>query len=316
MATNVCACSRPRDVNELGKLIVDISTGHAADPASPSSRKTLNRAKGAQILRLLLQGNSLPAAGRSARVSRKKIGKVFVDAATAFAELQDQAFRDLPCKRLRVDEIWSFPSAKAENIRANKIRPAADVWTWVAIDAATKLVPSWWIGDRSSTTAIAFAADLSSRLASRARITTDGQMVYLDAIEAGFDGDGNDAILAKVYGPVAKRERHNGPTERIDNNEAWIEKEGDRTEVSASSAERKKMSVISIGRLAPLANAPSRRIENHVLSLALHFMYYNFCRIQETLRVTPAMAAGVTGRIWDIDDLVQVLENWESMRRF
>jgi IS1 family transposase len=316
MATKVCACSRPRDVNELGKLIVDISTGHAADPDSPSSRKTLNQAKRAQILRLLLQGNRLPAAGRSARVSRKKVGKVFVDAATAFAELQVQAFRDLPCKRLRVDEIWSFPSAKAENVRADKIGPAADVWTWVAIDADTKLVPSWRIGDRSSATAIAFAADLMSRLAGRARITTDGETVYLDVIEAGFDGNVNDAILAKVYSPVANRERRNRPTERIDNNEAWIEKGGDRTEVSASSAERKKLAVMSTGRLAPLANALSKRIENHALSLALHFMYYNFCRIHETLRVTPAMAAGVTGRLWDIDDLVQVLENWESMRRF
>jgi IS1 family transposase len=254
----------------------------------------LTRAKRAQIIRLLLKGSSLASVCRSADVSRAAVRKLLVDAATAFAELQDQAFRDLTCRRLQLDEVWSFAHVKAKRGSASKMTSAGDVWTWVATDGDTRLVPSWRIGDRSPETAIEFANDLAGRIVSRVQITTEGRKVYLDAIEgAPIGGDVGRAMLVKVYGPATEGKRRSG----------------------TSLAERNNLAMrISIHHFHRPTKAFSRRIENCARSAVLHYMDYNFCRIDKTLRVTPAMAAGVTGRIWDIDDLVQVLENWESTR--
>ena len=257
----------------------------------------LTRAKRAQIIRLFLKGSSVASVCRSTDVSRAAVRKLLVDAATAFAELQDQAFRDLTCRRLQLDEVWSFAQARAKRASAGKMTSAGDVWTWVATDRDTRLVPSWRIGDRSPETAIDFANDLAGRIVSRVQITTEGGKVYLDATEGPVCGDVGRAMLVKVYGPASEGKRRHG--------------------AGPSLAEPNNTTMrISIHRFPRPTKAFSRRIENCALSAALHYMDYNFCRIDKTLRVTPAMAAGVTGRIWDTDDLVQVLENWESTREF
>jgi IS1 family transposase len=274
--------------------------------------------KRAQILHLLCEGNSLRATSRLADVAYNSVAKLFVDAARAFADYQDRALRGLHCNRLQLDEIWSFVYAKQKNVPTAKAAPvdAGDVWTWVAIDAQTKLVASWRIGDRSSQTAIAFVDDLAGRLVNRAQITTDGHKAYLEAIEGSFGGDVDYAMLIKLYGPSPDGQRRYSPAECIGAVKTRIEGNPDPAHVSTSFAERQNLTMrMSIRRFTRLTNAFSKKIENHAHSVALHYMHYNFCRIHKTLRVTPAMAAGVTDRLWSIGDMVGVLEDWERTRQ-
>jgi IS1 family transposase len=190
---------------------------------------------------------------------------------------------------------------------------AGDVWTWVAIDADTKLVPSWRISDRSSETAIAFTDDLASRLASRVQITTDGHKAYLEAIEGSFGADVDYAMLVKIYGRDPTGEKRYSPAECIGAVKHRVEGNPDPKHVSTSYAERQNLTLrMSSRRFTRLTNAFSKKLENHALSVALHYMHYNFCRIHKTLRVTPAMAAGVTDRLMSVGDIVTILETWEA----
>ena len=273
--------------------------------------------KRAQIIHLLVEGNSLRATARMADVSFNTTAKLFVDAATVCLDYQDKTLRNLPCKRLQLDEIWSFVYAKQKNVPASKRGDpgVGDVWTWVAIDADTKLVPSWRIGDRSSQTAFAFVSDLAERLKNRVQITTDGHRPYLEAIEGVFGGDVDYAMLVKIYGQEPGGEKRYSPAECIGARKARIEGNPDLKHVSTSFAERQNLTMrMSIRRFTRLTNAFSKKVENHALSVALHYMNYNFCRMHKTLRVTPAMAAGVTDRLWGISDIVKVLEDWEAAR--
>jgi len=268
-----------------------------------------------QILTLLVEGNSLRAASRISDTAFNTVAKLFVDAAKACADYQDRTLRNLKCRRLQLDEVWSFVYAKEKNVRAAKAAPdnAGDVWTWVAIDAETKLVPSWRVGDRSSETAIAFVDDLASRLASRVQITTDGHRPYLEAIEGAFGGDVDYAMLVKLYGQEPGGEKRYSPAECIGIRKTRIEGNPDPKHISTSFAERQNLTLrTSSRRFTRLTNAFSKKLENHALSVALHYMHYNFCRIHKTLRVTPAMAAGVTNRLWSVADMVAVLETWEN----
>jgi len=267
-----------------------------------------------QILHLLCEGNSLRATARLSDTAFNTVAKLFVDAGKACADYQDRALRNLSCRRLQLDEIWSFVYAKQKNVPGAKSAPAdaGDVWTWVAIDAQTKLVPSWRVGDRSSETAMAFVDDLAARLASRVQITTDGHRPYLEAIEGAFGGDIDYAMLVKVYGASPEGEKRYSPAECIGTMRQRIEGNPDPRHVSTSFVERQNLTMrMSIRRFTRLTNAFSKKIENHALSVALHYMYYNFCRIHKTLRVTPAMAAGVTDRLLGVADIVKVLEDWE-----
>jgi IS1 family transposase len=250
-----------------------------------------------------------------ADVSFNTTAKLFVDAARACADYQDRKLRNLTCKRVQLDEIWSFVYAKQKNVPGAKSAPASagDVWTWVAIDADTKIVPSWRIGDRSAQTAIAFTDDLASRLATRVQITTDGHRAYLEAIEGSFGADVDYSMLVKIYGADATGEKRYSPAECIGAVKHRVEGNPDPKHVSTSFAERQNLTLrMSSRRFTRLTNAFSKKIENHALSVALHYMNYNFCRIHKTLRVTPAMAAGVTDRLWSISDIVTVLEAWEE----
>ena len=228
----------------------------------------------------------------------------------ACAEYQDKTLRNLPCKRLQLDEIWSFVYAKQKNVPTAKSAPqdAGDVWTWVAIDADTKLVPSWRVGDRSSETAFAFVSDLASRLRNRVQITTDGYRPYLEAIEGAFGSNVDYAMLVKVYGEAPEGKRRYSPPECVGAHKHRIEGNPARRHVSTSFAERQNLTMrMSIRRFTRLTNAFSKKLENHALSIALHYMHYNFCRIHKTLRVTPAMAAGVTDRVWDVKDIAALV---------
>lgn len=277
----------------------------------------LPKEKRTQILTLLVEGNSLRAAARITDTAFNTVAKLFVEAGRACADYQDRTLRNLKCKRIQLDEIWSFVYAKQKNVPGAKAAPAnaGDVWTWVAIDADTKLVPSWRIGDRSSQTAIAFTDDLASRLVNRVQITTDGHKPYLEAIEGSFGADVDYAMLVKVYGADATGEKRYSPAECIGAVKHRIEGNPDPKHVSTSFAERQNLTLrMSSRRFTRLTNAFSKKIENHALSVALHYMNYNFCRIHKTLRVSPAMAAGVTDRLWGIADIVKVLEDWEAQR--
>jgi IS1 family transposase len=271
----------------------------------------LPKEKRTQILTLLVEGNSLRAAARITDTAFNTVAKLFVEAGGACADYQDHTLRNLKCKRIQLDEIWSFVYAKQKNVPGARGAPAhaGDVWTWVAIDADTKLVPSWRIGDRSSQTAIAFTDDLASRLANRVQITTDGHKAYLEAIEGSFGADVDYAMLVKVYGADATGEKRYSPAECIGAIKHRIEGNPDPKHVSTSFAERQNLTLrMSSRRFTRLTNAFSKKIENHALSVALHYMHYNFCRIHKTLRITPAMAAGVTDHVWSVADIVAMIE--------
>ena len=225
-------------------------------------------------------------------------------------------FVGLTCKRLQVDEIWAFVYAKQKNVPHAKTAPAnaGDVWTWTAIDADTKLIPSWFVGGRDSDAAIIFMDDLRSRLVNRVQLTSDGHRAYLEAVEGAFGGDVDYAQLVKLYGPSSELAKGRySPAECLGARKTPIEGNPDPNHISTSYAERSNLSVrMHTRRFTRLTNAFSKKIENHAHSVALFAMYYNFVRIHKTLRMTPAMAANVTKRLWEIGDIVDVLEAWEA----
>ena len=266
----------------------------------------------ALILRCLVEGNSIRSTARLADVSKNTVNKLLIEAGKVCSAYQDKALRDLPCERVQVDEIWSFVYAKQKNDEKAKAAPAdaGDVWTWTAICADTKLVPSWLVADRSGASAIEFMDDLAGRLSHRVQLSSDGHKPYLEAVEGAFGGDIDYAVIHKIYGtdPQAPRGRYSPPVctgvdiKRIEGNP-------DPAHISTSYAERQNLTMrMSMRRFTRLTNAFSKKVENHTHSVALHFMHYNFCRIHRTLKVTPAMAAGVTDRLWDIEDIVAVID--------
>jgi IS1 family transposase len=226
-------------------------------------------------------------------------------------------FRNLACKRIQVDEIWAFVYAKQKNVATAKRQDLAygDVWTWTAIDADTKLIPSWFVDGRDSDAAIIFMDDLASRLANRIQLTSDGHKAYLEAVEGAFGSDIDYAMLVKLYGESPEAEKRYSPAVCIGARKTLIEGEPDPKHVSTSFAERSNLNVrMHTRRFTRLTNAFSKKVENHAHSVALFAMYYNFVRIHKTLRTTPAMAAGVSKRLWEISDIVNVLEAWEAAK--
>jgi IS1 family transposase len=271
----------------------------------------------AQILGMMVEGNSIRAISRMTGASKNTIAKLLEDAGEAFSAYQDQAFRKLPCKRLQPDKIWAFCYAKQRNVPFTKNAPeiAGDIWTWVAFDADTKLVPSWRIGDRSGEMAIEFVCDLSKRLARRVQITSDGDRAYLEAVEAGFGADVDYAQLIKLYSEVPHPVGRYSPAQIQGTKTFCCTGKPDPKHISTSYVERNNLTVrMSMRRFTRLTNGFSKKAANHAYSVAIHFMYYNFVRIHQSLRVTPAMAAGVTTELWSLTDMVRVIEDWEASR--
>ena len=224
---------------------------------------------------------------------------------------QDEHLRNLNCRRIECDEIWSFVYAKQKNVESTKDAPgvAGDVWTWVALDADSKLVPSWLIGTRDLGTAYTFMHDLAERLSNRVQLTTDGHRPYLEAVESAFGEDIDFAQLVKVYGSDPEAETRYSPAKCLGCNVKPISGSPNPKHISTSYVERQNLMMrMSMRRFTRLTNAFSKKVEMHAHSVALHFIYYNFVKIHQSLRMTPAMAAGVTDRLWEIDDLVGLLE--------
>lgn len=250
-------------------------------------------------------------------VSLNTVTKLLIDAGRICSEYQDQAFRNLSLRRIQLDEIWAFAYCKQRNVMVAKNAPkdAGDIWTWVAIDAETKLVPSWRVGDRSGATATEFVCDLSGRLANRVQVTTDGHRAYLEAIEAGFGADVDYAQLIKLYGETPHPAGRYSPAQIQGTKTFCCTGKPDPRHISTSYVERQNLTMrMSMRRFTRLTNGFSKKVENHTLMISLHFMHYNFCRIHKTLKITPAMAAGVTECLWSIEDIVALIEAREDIR--
>ncbi len=274
----------------------------------------LSREARAQILGMMVEGVSIRAISRMTGASKNTIVKLLADAGEAFSDYQDRTMRNLTCKRLQVDEIWAFVYAKAKNVGTAKAAPegAGDCWTWMALDADTKLIPSYYVGVRDAEAAQAFIGDLASRLANRVQLTSDGHKAYLEAVEAAFGADIDYAMLVKIYGDTPGQGRYS-PGECKGAVKRRVEGKPAAEHISTSYAERANLTLrMGSRRFTRLTNAFSKKVENHAHSVAIHTIHYNFVRIHQTLRCTPAMAAGVTTKLWELADMVRVLEDWEA----
>jgi IS1 family transposase len=281
------------------------------------SMNKLSRDARAKILGMMVEGVAMRAISRMTGASKNTIAKLLEDAGEAFSDYQDRTMRDLTCKRVQVDEIWAFVYAKAKNVKTAKAAPegAGDCWTWMAIDADTKLIPSFYVGARDADAAQTFIADLAGRLANRVQLTSDGHKPYLEAVEQSFGADIDYAMLIKHYGaPVGALGRYS-PGDCTGIELRRVEGRPDAAHVSTSYAERANLTLrMGSRRFTRLTNAFSKKIENHAHSVAIHTMHYNFVRIHQTLRCTPAMAAGVSTTLWELADMVTVLEKWEAAK--
>jgi len=274
--------------------------------------------KRAQLLGMMAEGVSLRSITRLTGVSRTTSLKLLVDAGYAFSDYQDRTLRNLPCKRVQVDEIWSFVEMKAKNVPKERRGEygIGDVWTWKAIDADSKLVPSWFVGNRDAEHARTFLADLASRMAGRIQLTSDALPAYRDAVHDTFLDEIDYAQLVKMYGESPEAEKRYSPPVCIGCESKRITGKPDPKHISTSFVERQNLNIrMGLRRFTRLTNAFSKKFENHVHGLAIYFMYYNFVRIHQTTRVTPAMAADVTDKLWELSDLVRVVEEYETAER-
>ncbi len=275
----------------------------------------LSTAKRVQIVAALVEGNSIRATCRMTGAAKNTVIKLLRDIGSASSEYQNRTLRNLPCRRLQVDEIWSFVYAKAKNVpESMHCDPnVGDVWTWIAIDADTKLVPTFLLGGRDAGTATVFMRDLASRLANRVQLTSDGHAAYLHAVDDAFGNDIDYAMLVKLYGPDGnpnKPESKYSPGKCNGSKAHKIKGNPDRKHVSTSYAERQNLTMrMSMRRFTRLTNAFSKKAENLAHAVSLHFMYYNFCRKHLTLRETPAQAAGLSDHCWTLEELVGLLDS-------
>lgn len=269
----------------------------------------LTDAERAQIVTLICEGNSIRSTSRITGFSKNTITKLLIELGDTCIAYQDQAFRKLKCRRIQCDEIWSFVYAKDKNLPADKQGKFGfgSVWTWTAIDADTKLVPSFAVGERTSATARVFIEDLASRVASRVQLTSDGLKFYLTAVESAFGADIDFAQLHKVYESTQEETRYS-PATCVGSESKAVMGNPDPDHISTSYVERQNLSMrMHMRRFTRLTNAFSKKITNHLATVAVYFMYYNFVRVHQTLRVTPAMEAGVTSKLWTVLDIIRLL---------
>ena len=263
------------------------------------------------ILSMLCEGQSMRATARLADVSFNTVAKLLIDAGRVCADLHDELVQGVTASRVQCDEIWSFTYAKQKNVPIAKAAPAeaGDTWTWTALDSDTKLIVSWLVGGRDGEYAIEFMDDLRSRLANRVQLTTDGHKAYLEAVEGAFGGDVDYAQLVKIYGDAKDAEKRYSPPTCVGARKRRVEGRPDPAHVSTSHVERQNLTMrMQMRRFTRLTNAFSKKFENHMHMVALYTVWYNFIRIHKTLRVTPAMEAGLSETVWDMEDLVRIMD--------
>ena len=272
----------------------------------------LSTEKRVRVIHCLVEGCSLRATARITNVAKDTVVRVLVQAGQVCSDFQDRAMQDLPCRRIQADEIWSFVYAKRKNLPyavSPPARHAGDTWTWVAMCADTKLVPTWRVGTRTLRAAKDFMNDLKPRLKHRVQLTTDGHAAYLEAVEEAFGAGIDYAQLIKVYGGKVEDDGEL-PTDTASIDKRIVTGEPDEDHISTSHAERQNLTMrMQMRRFTRRTNGFSKKIENHACAVALYTMHYNYCRIHSSLRVTPGMAAGLTERVWELEELVQMIED-------
>lgn len=281
------------------------------------SMKQLSTAQRAQVVRCLCEGNSIRSTVRITGVAKNTVVKLLCDMGCACADYHHRNVRNLTVQRLQCDEIWSFVGAKKKNVTpAQELDGWGDVWTWTAIDADTKLCVTYFVGDRGKHSAFAFMNDCASRINGRLQITTDAHKPYLAAVEKAFGGDADYAQLHKIYGATQADEARYSPATCIGCEMKTISGVPAPKHVSTSYVERQNLNMrMGMRRFTRLTNGFSKKIENHGHAVALYFGYYNFCRIHTTLRVTPAMEAGLTDHVWSVEELITLLPEPVAKKR-
>lgn len=270
------------------------------------------------ILRSLVEGNAIRATARIVGCSKNTVSKLLVDAGEACSRFQDEALRDLPCRQLQIDEIWAFVGMKQKT--ANRKgrggdSTVGDAWTFTALDPETKLVPSFMVGCRDTTTATEFLRDLGSRLSNRVQLTTDGHSMYLEAVEDAFGAGVDYAMVIKQYGEDPEPQKRYSPARVLSVDKRRVEGRPDMDAASTSLVERQNLTMrMCMRRMTRLTNGFSKKVENLVHAVALHFMAYNFIKPHGTLtkraggiHTTPAMAAGVADRLWTFERVIDLL---------
>lgn len=265
------------------------------------------RDKRSQIIRLLVEGSSIRLISRITGSSKNTIVKLLADVGSKCLDYQDEVLRNLPCRHLQCDEIWSFCYAKEKNAPEEKRGEFGygDVWTWTALCGDTMLVPCWHIGRRTVIDAEMFINDLAARMTTRVQLTTDEHRACLEAVEGAFGGEVDYAMLVKLYGPSPEgRERRYSPAECTGTEKRIISGKPDSQHISTSFVKRQNLTTrMGMRRFTRLTNGFPKKIENLAHAVSLHYMYYNFARIHQSLRVTPAMAAGISSHIWEVDEI-------------
>jgi IS1 family transposase len=272
----------------------------------------------AQVINCLIEGCSIRATVRMTGVAKKTVMRLLVEVGEVCAVYQDQAFRNLRCKRLQLDEMWAWIYCKEKNRTeeiARKQPDAGDVWLWVAVDADSKLVPSWRLGQRDLATATDFVNDLAQRVKGRVQVTTDALRTYVNVIEDAFGSEVDFAQLHKVYRAPMENDTRYSPAKCIGCSMKEVSGNPDPKHISTSFVERQNWTVrTTMRRYTRLSNGFSRKLENHAAATALNYLAYNFIKIHRTLRMSPAMAAGVSDRLWSVEDLVALWEAYEQRR--
>ena len=272
---------------------------------------TLSQEKRIAVLAALVEGNSIRATVRMTGVAKNTVVKLLVDLGRACEDYQRRTLVNLRSRRIQCDEIWSFCYAKEKNVTPAMLERgwAGDVWTWTAMDADSKLIVSWLVGARDAGYAQAFVEDVAFRLATRTQLTTDGNHLYRRPVEDAFGMDVDYAMLVKLYGAPQEPEKTYSPAKCIGCRKHAIAGSPDPAHISTSFVERQNLTMrMNMRRFTRLTNAFSKKIENLEAAVAIHFMYYNFCRVHQTLRVTPAMEAGVSDHVWTLAEVVGLLK--------
>lgn len=278
---------------------------------------TLKKERRMQVVAALVEGNSIRSTVRMTGVAKGTILKLLVDLGRACDEYQRRTLVNLHCKRIQCDEVWSFCYAKQKNLPESMkgIPGVGDVWTWTALDADSKLIVSWLVGERDAGYATEFINDVATRVATRIQLTTDGLRAYLEAVEGAFGAAIDFAQLVKLYGEAPEAEKRYSPAQCIGCDRKRVEGNPDPRHISTSFVERQNLTMrMSMRRFTRLTNAFSKKIENLEAAVALHFMWYNFGRVHQTLRITPAMEAGITDHVWSVVEIVDLMDKITTVR--